>query len=106
MGKEVFMNKRRVVVTGMGIVSPFGLGVKLFWDSLKAGKSGITKIESIPLEGQSVTVAGEVKNFAEQSGLDPKELKRSDRYMQFANVAAREAMEDAGLKKEDIKDPY
>lgn len=100
------MNKRRVVVTGIGIVSPFGIGVNTFWDSLLECKSGIRVIQNISHDGQAVTIAGEVDRFTEISGLDPKEAKRMDRYTQFAMVAADEAVLDAGITAENIEDPY
>ena len=56
------MTKRRVVITGMGAVTPCGIGVEKFWDSMIHGKSGITAIEQMPLEGHTVTIAGEIKD--------------------------------------------
>lgn len=98
-------NKRRVVVTGMGIISPVGVGAKEFWNSLLEGKSGISTIENISLEGHAVHIAGEVKNFDEISTLDPKESRRMDRYTQFALMAAEEAVKDSGVTTENT-DPY
>jgi len=98
-------NKRRVVVTGMGIISPVGVGAKEFWNSLLEGKSGISTIENISLEGHTVHIAGEVKNFDEISTLDPKESRRMDRYTQFALMAAEEAVKDSGVTTENT-DPY
>lgn len=98
-------NKRRVVVTGMGIISPVGVGAKEFWNSLLEGKSGISTIENISLEGHSVHIAGEIKNFDEISTLDPKESRRMDRYTQFALMAAEEAVKDSGVNTENT-DPY
>ena len=103
------MNKRRVVVTGAGIVSPFGCGVEKFWNSIIEGKSGIKTITRMPLEGHLVTFGGEVTTFEdevkEKELLDPKEMKRMDRYTQFACVASDEAVKDSKL---DIskEDPY
>ncbi len=94
-------NKRRVVVTGMGIISPVGVGAKEFWNSLLEGKSGISTIENISLEGHTVHIAGEVKNFDEISTLDPKESRRMDRYTQFALMAAEEAVKDSGVTTEN-----
>ncbi len=99
------MSKRRVVITGIGAVSPFGVGTDLLWESLKAGKSGISKIESMDLEGHAVHIAGEVKNFDETQYIDPKEAKKMDRYIHFAMVAAEEAVKDAGIPDANI-DPY
>ncbi len=103
------MNKRRVVVTGIGLVSPFGCGVEKFWQSIIQGKSGIKTITRMPLEGHLVTFGGEATTFEdevkEKELLDPKEMKRMDRYTQFACVASDEAVKDSNL---DIskEDPY
>ena len=100
------MSKRRVVVTGMGIVSPFGVGKELFWNSLVEGKSGISTIENISLEGHTVHIAGEVKNFDPTQYMDSKDAKRMDRYTQFAMVAADEAIADSGIVAGENVDPY
>lgn len=103
------MEKRRVVITGIGIVSPFGCGVNKFWNSLIEGKSGIKTITRMPLDGHAVTFGGEVTTFEqevlENNLLDAKEMKRMDRFTQFACVAADEAVKDSKL---DItkEDPY
>ena len=90
------MTKRRVVVTGIGIVSPFGCGVDKFWNSLIEGKSGIKTLTRNSHEGQLVTFGGEVSSFEDEVAngglIDAKEMKRMDRYTQFAVVAADEAM--------------
>jgi len=104
------MTKRRVVITGLGAVTPFGVGVNKFWNSLKEGKSGITLSESIDISKHVVHVSGEVKqkDFNPEDYMDPKEIKKTDRFVQFAMVAADEAIKDAKL--EDIEslgiDPY
>lgn len=100
------MSKRRVVVTGMGIVSPFGVGKELFWNSLVEGKSGISTIERISLDGHTVHIAGEVKNFVPEEYMDSKDAKRMDRYTQFAMVAADEAIADSGIVAGENVDPY
>ncbi len=100
------MSKRRVVVTGLGIVSPVGIGVDKFWNSLLEGKSGISTIEHISLDGHTVHIAGEVKDFEPDQYIDPKEARRMDRYMQFAQVAADEAIADAGIVAGENVDPY
>ena len=102
------MTKRRVVITGLGAVTPYGVGVDKFWESLKEGKSGINTTESINLERHVVHISGEVKNFNPEDYMDPKEAKKMDRFIQFAVVAADEAVKDAGLDNiadSDI-DPY
>lgn len=100
------MSKRRVVVTGMGIVSPFGVGKELFWNSLVEGKSGISTIERISLDGHTVHIAGEVKNFVPEEYMDSKDAKRMDRYTQFAMVAADEAIADSCIVAGENVDPY
>ena len=103
------MEKRRVVVTGLGIVSSFGCGVEKFWSSLIEGKSGVKTLTRISHEGHLVTIGAEVSNFEdevkEKGLLEPKEMKRMDRFTQFAVVASDEAVKDSGL---DIskEDPY
>lgn len=97
--------KRRVVVTGIGVASAYGPGADIFWKSLLEGKSAISTIERIPLEGHSVHIAGEIKDFESWEKLDPKEAKRMDRYTQFAVVAADEAVKDSKVSTENT-DPY
>ena len=99
------MTKKRVVITGLGAVSPFGIGVDKFWNSIIEGKSGIALTTAIDLERHTVKIAGEVKDFNPDDYIDPKEAKRMDRFTQFALVAADEAVKDAGLEGLDI-DPY
>ncbi len=101
------MTKRRVVITGMGAVTPIGIGVNNFWDSLLKGKSGVSLIENIDTEKQTVKIAGEIKNedFNPENYMDSKEAKRMDRYTQFAMAAADEAIKDSGINNTEI-DPY
>ena len=101
------MTKRRVVITGMGAVTPCGIGVKNFWNSMVEGKSGVSSIEQMSTEGHTVTIAAEIKDrdFNPDDYINPKEAKRMDRFTQFAIVAADEAIADAGLNDADI-DPY
>lgn len=95
----------RVVVTGMGAVTPVGNDVSTFWDNIKSGKCGIDFIKSFDTENFKVKLAAEVKDFDPLTAMDKKEAKRMDRYCQFAMVAAKEAMEDSGLNMEE-EDPY
>ena len=90
------MKKRRAVITGIGIISPNGIGKKVFWDALKSGKSGIKKISSFDVSNYSCQIAGEVSNFDPRDYLEKKEVKRMVRISQFAVAAARMAMKDAG----------
>ncbi len=98
------MSKRRVVVTGMGAVTPFGVGVKKLWDNLVEGNSGISLTEGLS-EGHTVLISGQVKDFDPEQYINPKDAKRMDRYTQFGLIAADEAIADAKLEGADI-DPY
>ena len=91
----------RIVVTGLGIVSPLGLGVETTWEALLAGTSGIDYISSFDPEPFETRIAGEVKNFEPTDFLDRKEARRMDRFTQFAAVATQEAMAHADLKITD-----
>ena len=104
--KGLEMMKRRVVVTGLGAVSPFGIGVDKLWTSLVEGKSGISTSESIDIEKHVVKISGEVKNFNPELYLDSKEAKKMDRFIQFAMVAADEAVKDAKLEEDKETVPY
>ncbi len=97
--------KRRVVITGLGAVSPFGVGVDKLWNSLVEGKSGISTSESIDIDKHVVKISGEIKDFDPEKYMDPKEAKKMDRFIQFAMVAADEAVKDAKLEDAEI-DPY
>jgi len=101
------MTKRRVVITGLGAVTPCGINVDSFWKSMKEGKSGVSTFEAIPTEGHAVTIAAEIKSkdFNPEDFIDPKDAKRMDRFTQFAVVAADEAIADSGIDEANI-DPY
>ena len=101
------MTKRRVVITGMGVVTPCGIGVEKFWDSMLNGKSGVSLIESIDTEKHPVKIAGEIKDkdFNPEDYMSSKDANRMDRFTQFAMVASDEAIADAGLDEAGI-DPY
>ena len=91
------------MLTGVGVVAPNGIGKDAFWDALKHGKSGIKRISSFDPEPFPTRVAGEILDFSPASFLDPKKVRRMDRFVQFGAVAARMAVQDAGLllEKED-----
>lgn len=94
---------RKVVVTGMGAVTPLGVGVKKYWENLVKGKSGIAPITLFdPVDIES-KVAGEVKDFDPLDYMDKSEARRNDRFTQFIYVASDEAVKDSGLdfEKED-----
>jgi len=98
------MSKRRVVITGLGAVTPAGCNVPSFWASLLEGRSGITPLTAFDSEGFSSKVAGQVKGFDATSVIGEKELENLDRFVQFALVAADEAIKSSGLdlNKEDL----
>lgn len=91
------MTARRIVVTGMGMVSALGNDVASTWDGLVAGRSGIRTIEVFDPSRLSSRIAAEVRDFDASHVLDRKDQRRTDRYIQFGLVAAREAMDQAGL---------
>ncbi len=88
---------KRVVVTGVGAVSPLGVGAAATWEGLTAGRSGIRTIQSWDPSGLEVQIAGEVPNFMPKDFMDFKSAKRMDRFAQFGVAAAREAIEQSGL---------
>lgn len=89
--------KRRVVITGMGAVCPVGNTVSEMWEGIKAGKCGIGPITRYNAEGRKVTLAGEVKDFNPEDYIDKKELRKMDLFSAYAVIAARQAVEDAGI---------
>jgi 3-oxoacyl-[acyl-carrier-protein] synthase II len=98
MGSE--NNRRRVVVTGIGLVSPVGIGIEENWSNLISGKSGIGPITRFDSSAFATHIAGEVKNFHPEDFISKKELRKMDPFLKFALVAAHYAMEDAKLKVE------
>ncbi len=100
---ELLRNGRpRVVITGLGAVTALG-PVKALWDSLKAGRSGIRRIETIPVEHVPIKIAGEVRDFDPTQYIDRKEARRMGRASHFAVAASHMAIEDAGLSIQDIE---
>ncbi len=91
------MSKRRVVVTGLGVVSPVGIGVKTAWDNLIAGKSGITQITKFDASAFASTIAGEVKDFNAEEFIPAKDARRMDTFIQYGLAAAIEAVKDSGI---------
>jgi 3-oxoacyl-[acyl-carrier-protein] synthase II len=89
--------QRRVVVTGMGLITALGNDVASSWEGLVAGRSGIRTIEAFDPSRLTARIAGEVRDFDASGLLDRKEIRRIDRYIQFGLVAAREALDQAGL---------
>ena len=95
----------RVVITGLGAITPIGIGKEDFWKGLLEGRNGIARITRFDAEGFDAQIAGEVKDFDPTAYIDKKESKRMDRCTQFAVAAARLAIEDAGLEldKENLE---
>jgi len=98
LSKPINVSKRRVVVTGLGVVSPVGIGVQPAWSNLIAGKSGITRITKFDPSNFSSQVAGEVKDFDVSQYLPAKEARRMDTFIQFGLAAAIEAVKDSGIE--------
>ncbi len=96
------MNRRRVVVTGMGAVTPIGVGVKEYWQGLIEGRNGVDLITHFDASNFDTKFAAEVKNFKPENFFDKKTLKRLDPFTQFALVTAQEAIDDSELKLENI----
>ena len=96
---------RRVVVTGIGAVSPNGIGREQFWDATKKGVSGVNKIESFDLDDLQVRIAGEVQGFDEDAFVDPKYRKHVSRAVALGRAAAGEALEDAGIDTSKMATP-
>ena len=94
--------RQRVVVTGLGAVTPLGIGVEQTWRNLCEGRSGIGPITLFDASAYSSRIAGEVKEFAAEQWLDRREMKRMDRFTQLAMAAAQMAVEDSGLDLEAI----
>lgn len=93
--------KRRVVVTGVGLLTPLGNDVQTTWGNLLAGKNGIAPLTRFESE-MPIKVAGELKDFDVTKYMDAKEAKKMDRFTQYALVAAQEAFKDAGLDQAEI----
>ena len=92
------MKKRRVVVTGLGLITPVGIGVKESWKNILNGVSGITNITKFDASNFKSQVAGEVKSFDPDIHLNPKDSRRMDTFIQFGLVAGIEAIKDSGLE--------
>ena len=95
------MDRRRVVITGLGAITPVGLTAPESWQAVKDGVCGVAPITQFDTEGMKVSLAAEVKGFVPEDHLGKPEAKRMGRFTQFAVVCAREAMADSGLVTED-----
>lgn len=97
-----FSKPRRVVITGMGCVTPIGIGRAEFWESLKTGKSGVKRISSFDASNFKVQIAGEIADFDWEAELNPKDRKHVPRTVPLALRAAREALADAEIHSDDL----
>src|SRR5687768_4993271 len=91
------MNKRRVVVTGLGMISPLGIGNEPTWQGLMEGRSGVGPITKFDAKEFACRIAGEVHGFDPEKWIDKKEVKKSDTFIHYAVVAAQMAADDASL---------
>ena len=95
------MNKRRVVITGIGAVTPLGTGAGKSWQALCQGKSGIARITKFDSSGFKTQIAAEVKDFHPEDFLDKKKIRRTDPFIHYALAATKMALDDAGLPIND-----
>lgn len=98
-------SRERVVVTGIGVISSVGTGIENFWKGLLEGKCGVGRLTRFDSEGYTCKVASEVNDFDPTDYIDPKEVKRNDRYTHFAIAAAQLAVKDAKLDPKKVEDP-
>ena len=100
------MKRNRVVITGMGILAPNGIGNEAFWESILAGRSGVAPITFFDASGLKDQIAGEIKDFNPLNYIEPElKPKRMARHTQLAYAAAMMAIEDAGLKITELDLP-
>ena len=94
--------RKKVVITGIGAITPIGIGKDVFWNNLISGKSGISKITLFDPSELETRIAGEVKDFDPLDYMDKTEARRNDRFTQFVIAASDEAMKDSGIDKDKI----
>src|SRR6266571_2597484 len=97
-----FQGLRRVVITGMGCVTPIGIGREAFWSGLQRGESGVRRIEAFDVSNSPVKIAAQVRDFDWQAQLSVKDRKHVPRTVPLALAAAREALQDAGISPTDL----
>ena len=95
------MSKRRVVITGLGAVTPVGLNVEESWKNILAGNSGIATIDRIDTTGYSVTIGGSVRGFDVNEYISPKEARKMDAFIHYGMAAAKQAIGDSGIEVTD-----
>ena len=96
------MEKRRVVVTGMGVVAPNGIGTENFWNSLVHGYSGIKMVSQFDVSSYPSKIAGQIEEFDPTIYMSPKSARRMDRFSQFAVACSKMALADSMINLEDI----
>ena len=97
---------RRVVVTGLGVITSLAQEVEVFWKRLLAGESGISRIESFDASQYSVQIAGEIKDFDPDRWIDKRDTRHMDRFAQMAVAAGKQAVQDSGLDLAALPDPF
>src|ERR687887_2937580 len=98
------MTDRRVVITGLGVMTPLGNDVETFWSNLKNGVSGIHTIDAFDTTGYDCKIGGQVRNFDPKPFFkNPKDVRRTDRFAQLAMAAAKMALEDSGIDLEKTR---
>lgn len=95
---EVIQLKRRVVVTGMGVMTSLGKDIETFWNSLMQGKSGVSLVEAFDVSEYPTRIAASIKDFNPEDYMDRKEARKMDRFVQFAVAAGNKALEDSGIQ--------
>src|ERR1041385_1918288 len=97
------MNDRRVVITGMGVVTPLGNSLETFWSNLKNGGSGFSTIDAFDTSGYDCKIGGEVRDFDPKAFFkNPKDVRRTDRFAHLALAAAKMALHDSGIDLETL----
>src|SRR3989442_3924824 len=97
-------NDRRVVITGLGVVTPVGNDIETFWSNLKNGVSGLRAIDAFDTTGYDCRIGGQVRDFDPKSFFkNPKDVRRTDRFTQLSMAAAKMALEDSGIDVANLK---
>jgi len=96
-------NPRRIVITGIGLVSPLGVGVKKNWEAVKSGKPGVVRISKFDTQDFSSQIAGEVRDFDPLSFIEKKESRKMDPFIQYAVAAAETAVEDSSIDRAQLE---
>ena len=99
------MNDRRVVITGMGVVTPLGNSVETFWSNLRNGVSGISIIDAFDTSGYDCKIGGQIRDFDPKPFFkNPKDVRRTDRFTHLAMAAAKMAVADSGIDIDNLKE--